>query len=120
MRYRLTFMERTNGSGEPSESPTGYLEIDLMDGVVLDKSFVERIEPAAEHVEEQLEEDDSFLSVGSETWEYTVDDNRTSEFLDAVRNSQMVIECVPIEDETTPLSVELPRRLPDTDPRSTP
>jgi hypothetical protein len=38
------------------------------DGVVLDRAFVEKTAPSAMHSEEFLEEDDSFLSVGSETW----------------------------------------------------
>jgi len=37
------------------------------------------------HNEDELEEDDDFLSVGSE-------------FLEAVRNSQMAMECIPIDD----------------------
>ena len=100
MRYRVTFMERTNGSANPSEIPTEYLEIDLADGVVLDHTFVERTEPAAMHSEEALEEDDDFLSVGSETWDYDVADGRESDFMAAIQNSQMVIECVPLDEET--------------------
>lgn len=89
-------MERTRANGEPSEFPPDYLEIDLLDGVVLDRTFVERSAPAALHSEETLEEDDSFLSVGSETWDYDVADNREDEFLAAVKNSQMGIECEPL------------------------
>ena len=99
MRYRITFMERTNASGAPSEKPSEYLDIDVADGVVLDKVFVERTEPQAEHVEERLEEDDDFLSVGSETWDYDVADGRSDEFLAAVENSQMAIECVSLDEE---------------------
>jgi hypothetical protein len=99
MRYRVTFMERTDGKGNPSEKPPDYVEIDLAPGVVIDRTFVERDEPVAEHVEEQLEEDDSFLSVGSETWDYEVADGRKDEFLDALRNSKMAIECVSLDDE---------------------
>ncbi len=102
MKYRVTFMERTDGSGEPSEVPTEYLEIETADGVVLDKAFIERDKPEAMHNEESLEEDDSFLSVGSETWDYDVADGREQEFLDAVKNSQMVFECVALDDGPTP------------------
>jgi hypothetical protein len=91
-------MERTNASGQPSEFPPDYLAIDLADGVVLDKAFIERLEPDALHSEETLEENDSFLSVGSETWEYEVAPGRDSEFLAAVKNSQMAIECVSLEE----------------------
>lgn len=98
MKYRVTFMERTNASGQPSEFPPGYLEIDLADGVVLGRAFVERIPPGALHSEETLEENDDFLSVGSETWDYQVARGRDGEFLAAVKNSQMAIECVPLEE----------------------
>jgi hypothetical protein len=91
MTYRVTFMERTNASGQPSEFPPGYVEIDLPDGVVMDQVFVERTQPAAMHSEESLEEDDSFLSVGSETWDYEVADDREDDFIAALENSQMVM-----------------------------
>lgn len=98
VKYRVTFMERTNAAGQPSEHPRGYLEIDLADGVVLDRAFIERTPPDALHSEETLEENDSFLSIGSETWEYDVARGRDPEFLAAVQNSQMAIECVPLEE----------------------
>lgn len=101
MRYRVTFMERTNARGEPSEAPPDYLAIQAADGVILDCAFVERTMPDAMHNEEQLEEDDDFLSVGSETWDYEVDDARQDEFLAAVKNSQMAMECEPLEDDDT-------------------
>jgi len=46
MRYRVTFMERTD-QGSPSEKPTEYLEIDSSDGVILDKHFLEPDQPVA-------------------------------------------------------------------------
>jgi hypothetical protein len=91
-------MERTNRAGERSEIPPDYLEIQAPDGVILDKALVQRDEPLALHNTETLEEDDEFLSVGSETWDYEVAEGRDREFLEAVRNSQMVMECVPLED----------------------
>jgi hypothetical protein len=104
MRYLVTFMERTDVEGNPSEFPPDYVAIDLPDGVVLDCNFVERTKPDAMHNEEQLEEDDSFLSVGSETWEYDVADDRKDEFLAAVKNSQLAMECeeVELEPESNP------------------
>lgn len=102
MTYRVTFMERTSGTGDPSEFPPDYVAVDLPDGVVLDKVFVERTEPLALHSEERLEEDDSFLSVGSETWDYEVAEGREDDFIAALQNSQMVMEYVPLDEETTP------------------
>jgi hypothetical protein len=46
-----------------------------------------------------LEEDDSFLSVGSETWDYEVADGREDEFIAALKNSQMVMEYVRLDEE---------------------
>jgi len=98
MKYRVTFMERTNGTGEPSEFPPDYVTIDLPDGVVLDRTFVERDKPVALHSQEELDEDDSFLSIGSETWDYDVAEGREDDFLAALKNSEMAMECVPLDD----------------------
>lgn len=97
MRYRVTFMERTGGDGKASEFPPDYVEIEAADGVVLDKTFVEQDEPAALHNTEALDEDDSFLSVGSETWDYDIANGREDEFLAALKNSQMAFECVELD-----------------------
>lgn len=99
MRYRVTFLERTNREGEPSEAPPDYLDIQTTDGVILDQKMVERNEPLAMHSEEALEEDDDFLSIGSETWDYEIAEGREKEFLVAVRNSHMVMECIPLNDD---------------------
>lgn len=101
MRFRVTFMERTNASGEPDESPPDYVAIDVPDGVILDRAFVERTKPDAMHSEDALEEDDDFLSVGSETWDYDIADGRQDEFLAAVKNSQIAMECVVLNNESS-------------------
>ncbi len=98
MKYRVAFKERTDGNGRPSENPPDYVELDLLDGVVLDKAFVERIEPAAMHSQETMDEDDSFESVGTEVWEYDIAEGRDQEFIDALVNSGMVMEYEPLED----------------------
>ncbi len=95
MTYRVTFMERTGVRGEPSE----YVAIELPDGVVLEKLFIDRTAPDALHSEDALEEDDSFLSVGSETWDYEVADGREDDFIAALTNSQMVMEYVRLDEE---------------------
>jgi hypothetical protein len=66
MKYQVTFRERTDAVGNPSENPPAFVEPELMDGVVLDATIVERIEPESLHVQEVMDEDDSFLSVGTE------------------------------------------------------
>ena len=69
------------------------------DGVVAEKSFVERLESQAEHSQEVLDEDDAFLGLAAtEVWEYDVADGRDQEFRDALVNSQMVIEFEELED----------------------
>jgi hypothetical protein len=95
-------MERTDAAGLPSEIPPDYVAIHLPDGVVLDRRFVERTAPGALHSQEELEEDDSFLSVGNETWDYDVARGRDDDFLAALQKSQMVMECVPLEDDRSP------------------
>ena len=103
MTFRVTFMERTAATGEPSEHPTDYVAIDLPDGVVRGKEFVQRTPPDALHSEERLDEDDSFMSVGSETWDYDVNDAREGEFIAALMNSQMVMEYERLDSEPSPI-----------------
>jgi len=97
MRYRVTFVERTNAAGQPTEVAPDCVEIQAADGVILDKAMVERDEPLAMHNEESLEEDDSFLSVGSETWDYEIAEGRDREFLEALQKSKTAIEFVPLD-----------------------
>ena len=98
MIYRVTFMERTDEAGEATENPTDYLAIQVSDGVILNRSFLQRDKPLALHSEEKLDEDNSFLSIGSETWDYEVADDRQDEFEQAMRRSQMVMEFVKLEN----------------------
>jgi hypothetical protein len=98
MKYRVVFMERTNASGDPSENPTAYLIPELSDGIVRDAQFIERDEPPSLHSEETMEEDDDFLSVASEVWEYDIEDTRSDDFENAMKNSQMVIDYEIIDD----------------------
>lgn len=102
MTYRITFKERTNAAGEPTQAPSAALDAQTPEGVILDKSFLSRDEPLALHNEENLEEDDSFLSVGSETWDYEIVDGKETEFLDAVKTSEVTLECFRIDDRTGP------------------
>lgn len=98
MKYQVTFRERTDAVGNPTEMPPAFVEPELTDGVVLDATFVERIEPEAMHSQEVMDEDDSFLSIGTEIWEYDIAEGREQEFIDALKNSQMVIEYEALDD----------------------
>lgn len=99
MRIRVTFAEQMNRSGEPIELPQENLARRIPEGAVLDQVFVERTAPQAMHNEESLEEDDNFLSRGSETWEYTVANQYRDQFLAEVQNSTQALDCV-VLDET--------------------
>src|SRR5438105_2565804 len=92
MTYQVTFRERNDAVGNPTENPPAFIEPELMDGIVLDARIVERIEPENLHAQEVMDEDDSFLSIGTEIWEYDIAEGRDQEFIDALKNSQMVIE----------------------------
>jgi hypothetical protein len=50
------------------------------------------------HNSDTLEEDDDFLSIGSESWDYEVAAGPEDEFLASLRNSRMVFECVELEN----------------------
>jgi hypothetical protein len=92
MKYRVTFRERNDRAGNPTEKPSASVEAELSDGVVQDAVFVERFEPDSLHGEDKMEEDDDFLSLGTEVWEYDIADGRDQEFIDALRNSEVAIE----------------------------
>jgi hypothetical protein len=99
MRYRVVFRERTDAKANPTEHPAEFLDNELDDGVVLDAAVVEREQPPALHSQPEMDEDDSFLSIETETWDYDVADDRTEEFEDALRNSGMVVEFEVLGDE---------------------
>src|SRR5690348_14521728 len=98
MKYRVAFMERTDAAGNKTENPPDYVELDLADGVVLDRAFIERVEPDALHGQDVMEEDDDFESVAAEVWEYDVADGRDQDFIDALKNSKMVMEYETLDD----------------------
>ncbi|MCW5978032.1 MAG: hypothetical protein KIT09_08130 [Bryobacteraceae bacterium] len=84
--------------------PTAELDLLLPDGTVAEKLFVERLEPASQHSQEVLDEDDAFLAMATpEVWEYDIVDGSQGEFEAAMRASEVVFEFEVIdEDETEP------------------
>ena len=103
MRYRLSFEKRLRTDGQDSALDT-VIELDekLPDGIVAEKTFIEYLEPQAQHSQEVLDEDDAFLALaGAEVWEYEILDGHSEEFEDAVRNSKVVFEATVIEDAGT-------------------
>jgi hypothetical protein len=98
MRYRVVFRERTDRDGSPVEDPSEFLNVDLADGIVKDAQIVSRGTPAGMH-EDGLREDDAFLSLEPEVWEYDISDDRTDEFIAAMKNSEMVMEFEQLGEE---------------------
>jgi hypothetical protein len=96
MTYKVTFRKRFNSEGEESDRPETFVQV--LDGVVLNATRSEVIEPPALHSQEVLDEDDSFESLGTETWEYEVADGREREFIAELENSRMVIQYEQIEE----------------------
>lgn len=97
MKYRVIFRERSDRLGEKADDPSSYLDTQLADGVVLDSAFVGRLEPPSVHSSDVMEEDDSFLSLSGEIWEYDVAPGRDDDFKAALQNSGMVMEFEPLE-----------------------
>lgn len=97
MKYRVVFRERSNQQGDVADDPPSFLEVELAEGVVIDSVFVIRNDPDAQHSTDGLEEDDDFLSLGTEVWEYDVAEGRDQEFKDALLNSGAVVEFEPLE-----------------------
>ena len=104
MKYQVTFRKRFTPEGEPADDPKSL--IDPGDGVIQDASFVEMLEPAGMAVAEDLNEgtgsqnsnDDGFLGLGTETWLYDIAEGREQEFVDALRESQVVLDFEEIPD----------------------
>ncbi len=90
MTYNVVFRKRFDGEGEESDRPENFVRV--LDGVVINAVKSGVIEPPAQHGQDVLDEDDSFLSIGTETWEYEIAEGREEEFIAALEESQMVIE----------------------------
>ena len=106
MRYRVTFRRRFNELAEPLNDPESLL--DPGDGVVVEQEFLETVEPAGLGVAEDLNDgagsqasnDNGFLAFGTETWVYEVAEGREKEFLDALAESQVVLDYEELPDES--------------------
>jgi hypothetical protein len=97
MKYKVVFRELSNWQGEKSSNPSDFLDTQLDEETVLDSRFVGRNRPFAQHSSDKVEEDDAFLSLGSEVWEYDVADGKDQAFKDALLNSGVVMEFEPLE-----------------------
>jgi hypothetical protein len=102
MKYRVVFRDRSDRTGEIADDPPSFLDPQLDDETVLDAVFVGRNQPDAQHSSDVMEEDDDFLSLGTEVWEYDVADGKDQDFRNALLNSGMVIEFEPLESSDEP------------------
>lgn len=98
MKYKVTFRKRYDTAGDPEDSPTAL--VSPPDGVIEDAVFVERLEPPSVHNTGDMEEDDSFLAFGTETWIYDVAEGREQDFKDALVNSEVVLDFEEVPDES--------------------
>jgi hypothetical protein len=98
MKYRVVFRERSDRAGDRADDPPSFLEPELDDETILDSVFVGRTQPDAMHSSDLIEEDDDFLSLGAEIWEYDIAEGKDQDFKDALRNSGMVMEFEPLEE----------------------
>ena len=97
MTYKVVFRKRFNTAGEESDRPETF--VNVTDDVVLNASKSEVIESAAQHSQDVLDEDDAFLGMaGTETWEYEIATGREQEFIDALKNSGMVLQYEAIDE----------------------
>ncbi len=97
MKYRVVFRERATQGGAVADAPPEFLDNELDGDTVTDSVFVGRNDPDAQHSTEDLEEDDDFLSLGTEIWEYDVAVGKDEEFKTALARSEMVIEYEALE-----------------------
>lgn len=103
MIYRVAFTKRMESDGADSRmQPSAELDLNLAEGVVAEKIFVEELESDAQHSQEVLDEDDAFLgSAATEVWDYEVIDDRAREFEQALQNSDLVLEYDIVDLELT-------------------
>ena len=64
---------------------------------MLDAVLVGRISPDGLHSSDRMEEDDAYLALSGEIWEYDVAEGREEDFKSAVLNSGGVMEIEPLE-----------------------
>ncbi len=120
MRYRVAFARRFQSDGNESAlNPTAELDAELPDGVVADKVFVGRFDPESKHNQEVMDEDDAFLgSAAAELWEYDVVDGNEQDFLDAMRNSETVMEFTVVDETSVDPDEATGTNLDDSDTRA--
>jgi hypothetical protein len=120
MRYRVAFARRFQSDGNESAlNPTAELDVELPDGVVADKVFVGRFDPESKHSQEVMDEDDAFLgSAAAELWDYDIVDGSEQDFIDAMRNSETVMEFTVVDETSVDPDEATGTNLDDSDTRA--
>ena len=120
MRYRVAFARRFQSDGNESAlNPAAELDVEIPDGVVADKVFVGRFEPESKHNQEVMDEDDAFLgSAAAELWEYDIVDGNEQDFIDAMRNSETVMEFTVVDETSVDADEATGTSLDDSDTRA--
>ena len=106
MKYLVTFRKRYSAEGEPSDDPKSL--IDPGDGVIEDAEFIELVPPAGLDDSEPVDqgansdefENDGPLAFGTESWIYTIADGHEREFVDALKESRVVLTFEEVLDES--------------------
>jgi hypothetical protein len=98
MKYQVTFRKRFTPEGEPADDPASLISV--VDDVIEDAEFIEIIEPAGLGVSENLNDDNGFLGLGTETWVYSIAEGREREFTDALVESEVVLDFEELPDES--------------------
>jgi hypothetical protein len=96
MRYRVVFRERVSGRDGALENPVAFLQANRSDEIVRQAVFVLRNDPGVRSSTDPLADDEEFLRLGTQTWEYEVADGKDQEFKDALLNSGSIVEFTPI------------------------
>ena len=106
MKYKVTFRKRFTPEGEPADDPKSLVSSE--DGVIQDQEFIEILEPAGIGVAGDLNagtgsqesNDSGFLGFGTETWVYDIAEGREREFLNALEESEVVLDFEEVPDES--------------------
>lgn len=96
MTYRVVFRERATRAGAAAENPLAFLQANRSYEVVRHALFVSRKDPEVRAPADSLTEDEEFLSLGTQTWDYEVAEGKDQQFKDALLNSGSMVEFTPM------------------------
>lgn len=92
MKYRVVFRERPDVRAGSPKNPVAFLEASHSQKIVRKAVFILRKEPNFVLSTDSLTDDEAFLGLGTETWEYDVVEGKDQDFKDALLNSGCMVE----------------------------